>query len=188
MTTYLETISCVIVGDGNVGKSSLIESYKNRKFITTYSPTIFDCSITSCMIDGQAYNVSFWDTAGQHDIERFKPIIYTQADIFILVFSIDSQTSFLNMQTKWEPGIREIAPTKPVVVVGSKLDLRPEDKAVVMQQEGRDAARRMGAVQYFECSALSQENLVDTMEKCLKIGRDYKFLKPDNKKRCCSIT
>ncbi len=52
------------------------------------------------MVDGKPINLGLWDTAGQEDYDRLRPLSYPQTDVFIVAFSIVSQASFDNVQTK----------------------------------------------------------------------------------------
>lgn len=73
-----------------------------------------------------------WDTAGQEEYDRFRPISYPDTDVFLICFSIANPVSYKNVQEKWVPEIRHYCPNAPIVLVGTMSDLR-SDKETLAQ-------------------------------------------------------
>jgi len=69
-------------------------------------------------------NLQLWDTAGQEDYDRLRPMGYPSTDVFIICFSINNRESFTNVIDKWNPEIQHHASATPIVLVGNKTDLR----------------------------------------------------------------
>ncbi len=80
----------LFVGDGDVGKTSLLYAYTQRTFTSEYVPTIFDNLSVMTTIDNQGIQLSLWDTAGQDDYDRLRPLSYPQTNVFILCYSVVS--------------------------------------------------------------------------------------------------
>ena len=119
------TLKCVVVGDGAVGKTSMLLCYTTNTFPTDHMPTIFDnYSKNVTMRDGRVVNLGLWDTAGQDEYADFRPLSYSAADCFIVAFSLIDRESFRNVEQKWLSELRSKAPKTPIVLVGTKLDLR----------------------------------------------------------------
>ncbi|VDP22878.1 unnamed protein product [Onchocerca flexuosa] len=90
----MQTIKCVVVGDGAVGKTCLLISYTTNKFPSEYVPTV------TVMIGGEPYTLGLFDTAGQEDYDRLRPLSYPQTDVFLVCFSVVAPSSFENVKEK----------------------------------------------------------------------------------------
>ncbi|XP_060209545.1 rac-like GTP-binding protein RHO1 [Lycium barbarum] len=86
-----------------------------------YVPTVFDNFSANEVVNGATVNLELWDTAGQEDYNRLRPLSYRGADVFILAFSLISKASYENVSKKWIPELKHDAPGVPIVLVGTKL-------------------------------------------------------------------
>eukprot|EP01113_Clastostelium_recurvatum_P017139 TRINITY_DN2004_c0_g1_i1.p1 TRINITY_DN2004_c0_g1~~TRINITY_DN2004_c0_g1_i1.p1 ORF type:complete len:614 (+),score=151.93 TRINITY_DN2004_c0_g1_i1:176-1843(+) len=130
------------------------------------------------MVDGKPINLGLWDTAGQEDYDRLRPLSYPQTDVFLLCFSVVSPTSFANLRDKWHPEISHHCPSTPFLIVGCKGDLRGDREAeerlrargmsIVTPDQGQSLAKELGAVGYFETSALTQMGLKNCFDNALR--------------------
>jgi len=187
----MQNIKCVVVGDGAVGKTCLLISYTTNAFPGEYIPTVFDNYSANVMVDGKPINLGLWDTAGQEDYDRLRPLSYPQTDVFLVCFSVISQSSFENVKTKWVPEIQHHAPNVPILLVGTKSDLRKDEntikqlnsrqQSVVTVENAQQMAKEIGAVNFLECSALTQEGLKQVFDDAIRAAMS-KPNKPTRKK------
>nr|GMD93123.1 rac-like GTP-binding protein RAC13 [Ipomoea batatas] len=130
-----------------------------------YVPTVFDNFSANVVVDGSTVNLGLWDTAGQEDYNRLRPLSYRGADVFLLAFSLISKASYENIYKKWIPELRHYAPSVPIVLVGTKLDLRDDKQYLVDHPgatpittvRGEELKKMIGAVAYVECSSKTQQ-------------------------------
>jgi small GTP-binding protein len=78
------------------------------------------------MVEGKPFELGLWDTASQEDYDRLRPLSYPQTDVFLICFSLVDPKSFENVREKWYKEIRHHCPNTPVILVGTKLDLRDD--------------------------------------------------------------
>ncbi|QIX00644.1 hypothetical protein AMS68_006161 [Peltaster fructicola] len=171
------TIKCVVVGDGAVGKTCLLISYTTNKFPSEYVPTVFDNYAVTVMIGDEPYTLGLFDTAGQEDYDRLRPLSYPQTDVFLVCFSVTSPASFENVREKWFPEVHHHCPGVPCLIVGTQTDLRDDTQVreklakqkmqPVRKEDGERMAKDLGAVKYVECSALTQFKLKDVFDEAI---------------------
>jgi cell division control protein 42 len=128
-------------------------------------------------IGDEPYTLGLFDTAGQEDYDRLRPLSYPQTDVFLVCFSVTSPASFENVREKWFPEVHHHCPGVPCLIVGTQVDLR-DDLSVreklakqkmqpVSKEAGERMAKELGAVKYVECSALTQYKLKDVFDEVI---------------------
>ncbi|XP_036405704.1 rho-related GTP-binding protein RhoV-like isoform X2 [Megalops cyprinoides] len=167
-------LSCMLVGDGAVGKTSMIVSYTTNGYPTEYQQTAFDVFSALVQVDGIPVRIQLMDTAGQEEFDGFRSLSYAHSDVFILCFSVVNPTSFQNVTKKWVPEIRACNPSAPIVLVGTQSDLRLDVNVLidldrhrvrpVLGPRAQSLAEKICAADYVECSALTQKNLKEAFD------------------------
>lgn len=165
----MENIKLLVLGDGGVGKSCLLISYTTNAFPSEYIPTVFDNYCANVMVDGKPYCLALWDTAGQEDYDRLRPLSYPGTDIFLLCYSIESRCSFENVEAKWILEIEHHCPNVPILLVACKSDLRSSSRReeMVSTEEGQELAKRL-RVSFCETSSLTQTGLKECFDTAIK--------------------
>lgn len=101
----------------------------------------------------------------QETYDRLRTLSYYDTDVFLVCFSVEDKDSLENVKTKWIPEIKEFRPNTPFIIVGTQTDLRGSmtdiTDACVKTVKGKKLAKRLGAVDYLECSALETVGLTD---------------------------
>ena len=176
----MQDIKCVVVGDGDVGKTALLISFTTNTFPGEYIPTVYDNYSATVVVDGEPVMLGLWDTAGQEEYDRLRPLAYPFTKIFLLCFSLVSPETYHNTLTKWGPEIQHYCKEVPILLVGTKLDLREDEETVaklrtnqltpITYPQGLSMANDVGAVKYLECSAKTNQGLQQVFESAIEIA------------------
>eukprot|EP01084_Bolivina_argentea_P072575 131780_1 len=136
-TKDIENIKIVAVGDGAVGKTCLYIRWSTDMFPKEYIPTVFDnYNILNAKVlhnnEHKLVTFNLWDTAGQSDYDRLRPLSYPQSDIILVCFDVMSKSSLVNVSSKWVWEVRHWVPDVPLILMGLKTDLRPYDRKLLV--------------------------------------------------------
>jgi small GTP-binding protein len=116
----------------------------------------------------------------QDEYRILRALNYPNTDVLLVCFSIISPTSFENARSYWYPEIQHHCPGTPFILVGTKSDLRG-DQAIISQlaskglkmidkEQALGLAKEIGAAEYHECSALTQEGLKTVFDRAIHVG------------------
>eukprot|EP00168_Porphyra_purpurea_P006669 TRINITY_DN18219_c0_g1_i1.p2 TRINITY_DN18219_c0_g1~~TRINITY_DN18219_c0_g1_i1.p2 ORF type:complete len:242 (+),score=78.13 TRINITY_DN18219_c0_g1_i1:169-894(+) len=180
-------IKLVVVGDGAVGKTCLLVTYATGDFPEDYVPTVFDNRTCDVEHAGKPLLLQLWDTAGQEDYDRLRPLSYPGSDIVLLCFSTVSEGSYDAIVEKWHPEVDHYAKGVPTLLVGTKVDMREEgiqdpheeEFEPISAEQGKELADDIGAVGYVECSAKTRQGLKEIFATAIKIVMDKRAAEGD---------
>jgi len=168
---FLREYKLVVVGGGGVGKSCLTIQLIQSHFVDEYDPTIEDSYRKQCVIDDEVALLDVLDTAGQEEYSAMREQYMRTGEGFLLVYSITSRTSFIEIATFQQQILRvKDKDYFPVIVVGNKCDL-DIDRAV-SQQEGRDLASHFSC-RFIETSAKAKINVDEAFYNLVREIRRY---------------
>ncbi|NMC08500.1 MAG: GTP-binding protein [Candidatus Lokiarchaeota archaeon] len=156
----------IIVGDGAVGKTSLVMMFTEQKFQNQYIMTIgsnFALKLIPAEIlsaSGKEYpdvRLQLWDLAGQPHFRAVRHPFYKGASGIIYVYDVTRPETLEHLNGWREEILKQVPPTTPAILLANKVDLKNERK--VSTKEGQDFVAKLGARDYFETSAKDGVNV-----------------------------
>lgn len=163
-------LKVILLGDGGVGKSSLMNRYVTNKFDSQAFHTIgVEFLNRDLEVDGRFVTLQIWDTAGQERFKSLRTPFYRGADCCLLTFSVDDRQSFENLGN-WQKEFIYYADVKdpehfPFVVLGNKVD--KEDRQVTTE-EAQAWCMENGNYPYLETSAKDDTNVTVAFEEAVR--------------------
>ena len=159
-----------IIGDGRVGKTSLIKKFTLGSFETDYVETIgaqfskFDKAINEDDI-----HLIFWDIAGQRDLDFLRPSFYRESDAAIIVYSLEEndigKNSFNHIQ-KWQEEIKQFCGNIPLILLANKVDLI--DMPNLDQSKIQKIVNNLNFLTYFLTSAKNGEGVQEAFDAIIE--------------------
>jgi Ras family protein A len=142
--------------------------FQKGEFPEDHAPTVFDTYVQDVYVppDNKPAQLALWDTAGQEEYDRLRPLCYPDTSIILICFSLDNFDSLENVVEKWQPEVLQYTGHLriPYILVGTKRDLRGRRGEGVSSLEGEAIARRIGARGYVECSARFNEGVQEVFQ------------------------
>lgn len=163
-------LKLVLVGDGGVGKSSLLNRYAADRFDARLPHTVgVEFLDKDVEVDGRRVTLQLWDTAGQERFRSLRAPFYRGADACLLAFALDDARSFRGL-AGWRAEFLRYAGVRrpdgfPFVVLGNKADVAARQVAAA---EARAWCARHGGCAYFETSARDGANVAAAFEEAAR--------------------
>ncbi len=168
-----------IIGDGYVGKTSLIRKFTQGNFQEDYIQTIgAQFSEYTEEIEGDRCELIFWDIAGQDEFHFLRPAFYRSSLASIIVFSLEEndlgKESFKNI-VEWHKEIKKFCGKIPVILFGNKVDLIDEDK--LNDEKILKIVKKSNFIGYYHTSAKTGQNVEDAFRGIIEeLHTKYKLM------------
>jgi small GTP-binding protein len=120
--------------------------------------------------EDQIFNLTMFDTNGGdvdcRDYYHLRYLSYAGTQVFLILFSVDSKKSFDNVP-KWKEELFKHSEKVPIILVGTKIDLREKDQGVISTEEGEELSKQIEAELYNEVSALKGYGVQEVIQNCI---------------------
>ncbi len=181
----LQKVKCVLVGDCSVGKTTTLIRLAHDTYYDDYLPQVFDTfvlrrkstdfhgfgttpSSSSKQEKVHVTEITLVDTAGQDTYDRFRPLLYKDAQVFLICFTVNNPNSFKHVAEKWISEVRVHQKYAQCILLGLRSDLRDakywknEERRTrfgwyISKTEGDEMAKRLQCLAYFECCSTSSD-------------------------------
>uniref|UniRef100_A0A3B3BQG2 small monomeric GTPase n=2 Tax=Oryzias melastigma TaxID=30732 RepID=A0A3B3BQG2_ORYME len=163
-------LKVILLGDGGVGKSSLMNRYVTDRFDSQSFHTIgVEFLNRDLVVDGRLVTLQIWDTAGQERFKSLRTPFYRGADCCLLTFAVNDSRSFQNL-SNWRKEFMNYSDVKDperfsFVVLGNKVDMEQRE---VGEVEARAWCEENGSYPYFETSAKDDTNVTAAFEAAVR--------------------
>jgi len=163
-----DSIKCVIMGTGGVGKSAITLQLMQNRFIEGHDPTIEDSYQKYINVDGKPCRLDILDTAGQEEFKTMRPNYMRHGQGYILVYSITDKASFEKTREFYDEVCRAKGGKENVVLVlcGNKCDLK--DDRQVSEDEGKLLAKEYNTPLFYETSAKTHHNIKEVFDQLIR--------------------
>nr|XP_033327442.1 ras-related protein Rab-18-B-like [Megalopta genalis]XP_033327443.1 ras-related protein Rab-18-B-like [Megalopta genalis]XP_033327444.1 ras-related protein Rab-18-B-like [Megalopta genalis]XP_033327445.1 ras-related protein Rab-18-B-like [Megalopta genalis] len=162
----LTVLKLLIIGESNVGKSSIILRFTEGEFHENMQSTVgMDYKTKQMTVDGNTVKLAIWDTAGQERFRTLTPSYYRDGQGAILVYDVTDKMTFFKLET-WLTELTTYCNKTDIVkmVVGNKIDLPNRE---VSTEEGLQFARRHQTM-YIESSAKTEDGIKCSFEELVQ--------------------
>ena len=160
----------VLVGDENVGKTSILVRYTEKKFVESYIPTLgTDFAVKVVELKGdnnirKSVKLACWDLGGQEQYRTLRKFYLSGARGCIIVFDVTNLSSFEHV-INWHNDVTNICGVVPCFLIGNKSDLKKDRR--VSRDVSSELASKLG-LDFFETSAKTGEKVDDVFEVMAK--------------------
>lgn len=114
----------ILIGDGEVGKTSLIKRYIFNEFLTDYKATIgSNLYVKDLKYDDKDVKLTIWDIAGQQKWEVMRPVYYRGAHGVLALYDVTNEESYKNLLSNWFDELKILKKPFKTIVIGNKIDL-----------------------------------------------------------------
>ncbi|KAA6396556.1 MAG: putative NEK protein kinase [Streblomastix strix] len=178
-----QDLKFVIVGDCDIGKTTLLNVYSNGAISENYYTSVLNNYIANEMYNEKSISMSLNDAPSQVELSSIRPLLYENADLYFICYYIDNQQSLLSIRSQWVPEIYSFCkqhgePKPQFVVIGLKDyqhrddDFQPNN---VLDGQAETIAKEIGARGHIVCSLLNYGEVQKVFKLGIRICLDKKM-------------
>ena len=206
-TSHISFLACIMdskkvkkkllaVGSIGSGTTELLFIFKTGRTDWTYMPTVFANHVVDVKVDFNEFELDLWDFTPIYP--RIRNQQYPDTKVVLMCFSTKFRDSFEDVAERWVPEVKFYCPNIPILLVGNHTKRIEDDfcdvviseiKTEVGTEEGRELARKIGAVDYMECCAKNNEGVKEVFQAAARLAwyGEEKTLARSKKKRRCIV-
>ena len=169
-----------VVGDLEVGKTSILKKITQNEFSEEYTPTLgYEFNPYLIKVNDTILKLQIWDMCGNENYRSVLLNLYRNASLGILVYSVTSKKSFNNLDN-WISQLKKYAlPGSKIILIGNKSD--DEENRVVTYEEGKEICEKNNLEFFMEVSAKNGFESPNFLElAAISLYKDYELHKDDN--------
>ena len=169
---YDSFVKVVVVGDSQVGKTSILKKIITNEFIEEYKPTNgYEFNIVLIKVNEIVIKFQIWDMSGEENYRPSLLNLYRNANLGFLVYSVTSRESF-NKLEDWIDKLRKKAPSTKILLIGNKCD--EKEKREVSYEEGKELCEKFNLEHFEEVSATQEFPSPNFLERgAMSLYKDY---------------
>eukprot|EP01101_Sappina_pedata_P009402 TRINITY_DN5478_c0_g1_i1.p1 TRINITY_DN5478_c0_g1~~TRINITY_DN5478_c0_g1_i1.p1 ORF type:complete len:182 (-),score=26.35 TRINITY_DN5478_c0_g1_i1:57-602(-) len=161
----MESIVCTIVGDSDVGKSSLLASYAKKRGSRDAGVIPVDKMQFVETVGNKKFRLSLRDTTGAEAYTGLHKNFYPDTDVFLFAFSTSDSASLKNLREIWARDVFNECPDAAVMLVGIRSSGSPtRNRLAVDPDQAQQYARRINAFTYVECCPATGEDVEEVFQ------------------------
>lgn len=176
-SSSINNYKIVVLGDINVGKTSILSRFRYGSFDQSYMPTLgIDFFTKNLFYEDKTIRLILWDTAGQERFRSLIPSYLKNADCIIIVYDITNKDSFNSLAHWLNDAKNNTIEGTIFVICGNKIDLK--EKRVVTNEEIDEYIKKENLL-YVECSAQNGEGIKELFNLIAKNLGESNFAKSE---------
>jgi len=179
MTGSSQDARVIVVGDTQVGKTTLINRFVDKAFTPASTSTVTPVFSPSTIItsSGSKVSMQLWDTAGQERYQSIGQVFYRNSNFAVICFnSTDSKPQ--DSINNWRTRILAVEPKCSLFLASTKFDLVPQSKQMDVLEKGQQIKEEIGALGFFATSAMTGDGIEPLFSM---IGEEWEKMMNSNK-------
>ncbi len=177
-------------GDNHTGKNCFVSKYIYNKLAEMERQSFYETYSKILKVDGVKVQLIVSIPSGSDDYIRVRAVTYKPSTQLVgICFSIANPESLQNVLQKWLLEVKHhCGDDMPVILIGTKIDLRGIVPNSVSKAEGKAMAEHIGAVEYLECSATPGEGIEELFKTAIRVTITEELEQLQEKESTCMVS